>query len=86
MGVKRTSIRRTARALHAREQRRKLLKGLGAFAMSAPALSVLGCSSSDKKNDDANAIIGSGGATPTDMSMTGTGGTSPSGSGGVHHT
>lgn len=82
MGVKRTSIRRTARALHAREQRRKLLKGLGAFAMSAPALSVLGCSSSDKKNDDASAITGSGGASPTDMSMTGTGGTSPSGSGG----
>jgi protocatechuate 3,4-dioxygenase beta subunit len=82
MRVNRTSIRRTAQALYAREARRKLLKGLGAFAMSAPALSVFGCSSSDKKDDDASAITGTGGASPIDMNMTATGGTSATGSGG----
>jgi protocatechuate 3,4-dioxygenase beta subunit len=85
MRVNRTSIRRAAQALHARELRRKLLKGLGAFAMSAPALAVFGCTSDNKKDDDVSAITGTGGASPTDMSMTGTGGT-PSGSGGTSST
>ena len=53
--------------------RRKLLKGMGALAISAPALSVFGCGSGGAKGEGAMAQ-GSGGGSAADTSLQGSGG------------